>query len=67
MRTPKTKIRDSVTTVVVTNLTADFTPADVDLSPSLKFTGAFMPNGLLEVKRCVTTEDMAAIVSSLVG
>ena len=67
MRTPKTKTSDGATTAVVTNLTANFTPADADLSPFLKFTGDFMSTGLLEVKRCVATEDMAEIVPSLVG
>jgi len=35
--------------------------------PSLKSTDEFMPTGLLEVKIMMTTEDMAAIVSYLVG
>jgi len=66
MRAPKKKIIYSVTEVVVNNLAADFVPAVTYLSPSLKGTGEFMPTDLSELKRCVTTEDMAAIVSSIV-
>jgi len=67
MRTPKTKTSDSATTAVVTNLTADFTPAVTDIFPCLQGTCEFMPTGLSEVETCVTTEEMAAIASFLVG
>jgi len=65
MRTTKPKTSNSAT-IVVTNLNANFTPAVTD-PPSLQGTGKFMPTGLSEVKTIVTIDNMAAIVSSLVG
>ena len=50
MRTPKTKTSNSATAAAVTNLTAVFTPAVTDLSPSLKGTGESIPTSLSEVK-----------------
>jgi len=67
MMTTKPKITKIDTANVVTNLTAGFTPPVKDFLSSPKGTGKFAPHGLSEVKYIVTEENMAAIVSFLVG
>jgi len=65
--TTKKKITNNATASAVKNLTSAFTSTVTDLPTSTKSTGNYTPDNLLEVKSIVIEEDVASILSSLVG
>jgi len=65
--TTKKKITNNATASAVKNLTSAFTSTVTDLPTSTKSTGNYTPDSLLEGKSIVIEEDVAAILSSLVG
>ena len=71
MRATKTKIKakatDDTTATFVTNITCSFTHAVTDLSTTPKSMDNSTSDGLLEVKSILTEDDVAEIVSFLVG